>query len=263
MAKAMPPRPAPAARPARTPANTLSPLRITYYRRMHQQHVYPVTISWNSKDRPPAGAKPVKLRLLLAGAQIVPTEQILDPGKTDAVANFYVTPLARGHLYGERLEVLIDDRKVQEVPLSCKVTSQRLTLFLLAMSFVVPWLMLHYGKYSYLTPAGKQELQSIRRTPGALLESRLEQNLPPVPAFIEENAKQLAEVLEEVPEKVGSVYELLWMNRDEPIALYTGLGLLLLTVMCWFMRRPKRKRRIGPPIPLPAAGISLADDDED
>lgn len=161
MAKAIPPRPVPAGRPARTSANTLSPLRITYYRRMHRQRVYPVTIGWNSKDRAPAGAKPVKLRLLMAGAQIVPTEQTLDPAKTDGVANFYVTPLARGNLYGERLEVLIDDRKVQEVPLSCKVTSQRMTLFLLALAFIIPTLMLHYGKYSYLTPEG-QDAQKQR-----------------------------------------------------------------------------------------------------
>lgn len=277
MAKAIPPRPAapPARAGTRAQSNTLSPLRITYYRRMHRQRVYPVTIGWNSKDRPPAGAKPVKLRLLMAGTQIVPSEQILDPAKTDAVANFYVTPLARGNLYGERLEVLIDDRKVQEVPLSCKVTSQRMTLVLLALAFVIPALMLHYGKYSYLMPEGQdaqkrrgaaaREMEDIAHdTPGLLLQKRLQANLPETPDVIKENVPQVAKVLEEdIPGKIGDVYDLLWMHRDEPIPLYVGLGLLLLAVLCGFMRRAKRKRRIGPPIPLPAAGMSLTDDDEE
>lgn len=268
MAKATPPRPAPTAgrAPARAPENTLSPLRITYYRRMHRQYVYTVTVGWSNKTRPAGGAKPVMLRLLMAGAQVVPSEQALDPARPDASVDFYVTPLARGHLRSERLEVLVGERKVQEVALPCKVTSQRFTLFLLAMTFLVPWFVLHYGKYSYLVPQNVAESQLIRRTPGAILEHRLQQNLPFVPDVLEQQAPAVAKVLtDDIPEKVGSFYDLVWLNRHEPLAVYAFLGLLFLTLICWFTRRGKRKRRIGPPIPLPAGGAVpvAADEDED
>src|SRR5262245_23436911 len=143
MAKATSPQPRPtAARPTpQRPENTLPPLRVVYYRRMRSQRVYTFKVGWSNKEqsRPPAGARPVTLRLLMAGAQVVPSEQTLDPTKPDASARFYVTPLAKGHLHGERLEILIDDRKVQEVPLQCRVTSQRSTIALLLLTILVPW----------------------------------------------------------------------------------------------------------------------------
>jgi hypothetical protein len=154
MAKSSPPlfrsRPAEDRLPAREEhaGPTLPPLAVRYYRRMHLQHVYAVAVSWDNRKgrKPPAGAPPVLLRLLMAGAQVVPSEQPLDPTQRDARVTFYVTPLAKGWLRNERLEVLLDGRKVQELPLSCHVTSQKMTWFLLVMSILVPWFLLTYIK---------------------------------------------------------------------------------------------------------------------
>jgi len=133
---------------------TLPPLQVRYYRRMHRQRVYAVTVSWHNKDerRPPAGTGPVLLRLLMAGAQVVPSEQPLDPARRDARATFYVTPLARGWLRGERLEVLVDGRKVQEMPLMVNVSSQKMTWVLLALTILVPWCLLTYFKGPLVEP---------------------------------------------------------------------------------------------------------------
>src|SRR5881396_2891305 len=76
-----------------------------------------------------AGATaPVTVRLVMAGAQVVPAEQTLDPGDPGDKATFYVTPLAHGGLRGERIEVVQNGRKVQELRIPCKVTSQKGTL---------------------------------------------------------------------------------------------------------------------------------------
>ena len=48
--------------------------------------------------------------------------------RPDAEATFYVTPLARGWLRGERLEVLVNGRKVQELRLHGHVPVQFLPL---------------------------------------------------------------------------------------------------------------------------------------
>src|SRR5207253_2462625 len=99
---------------------------IRYYRRMSRQRVYNVTVGWPKpgagRTKPPAGTPPVTVRLLMAGAQVVPSEHTLDPNRADAQATFYVTPLARGWLRNEKLEVLIQGRKVQEMRLPAKVS---------------------------------------------------------------------------------------------------------------------------------------------
>ena len=84
----------------------------------------------------------MQVRLIMAGAQVVPAEQTLDPSDGDAKVTFYVTPLAKGWLRGERVEVLQNGRKVGELRTAAKVTTQRLTLALLVLTFLVPWLLL-------------------------------------------------------------------------------------------------------------------------
>src|SRR2546428_3012168 len=131
------------------PENTLPPLQIRYYRRMSRQRVYNVTVGWpKSRPKPPAGTPPVSVRLLMAGAQVVPSEHVLDPNKADAQATFYVTPLARGWLRSEKLEVIVQGRKVQETRLASKVCSQRMTAVLLLLTLIVPWFILNYLKYA-------------------------------------------------------------------------------------------------------------------
>src|SRR5437899_1477134 len=110
-------------------------VQVRYYRRMRPNRVYPVVVGWRGGAR---AAAPVTVRLVMAGAQVVPAEQTLEAGG-DGRATFYVTPLVRGWLRGERLEVLQDGRKVQEIRLPCKATTQRLTWLLLFLTIFVAW----------------------------------------------------------------------------------------------------------------------------
>ncbi len=133
-------------------SSSLGPLQVRYYKRMRLQHVYSVVVGWaaDRERRPPAGAPPVTVRLLMAGAQVVPTEHTLDPADEDAKATFYVTPLAKGFLRNEKLEILVGGRKVQELPLPCKVVSQKMTAVLLLLALLFPGCMLSYCRYSPL-----------------------------------------------------------------------------------------------------------------
>lgn len=274
MAKAMSPQPLSpqprpaAARPAaQRPENTLPPLQIVYYRRMRCQHVYTFKVSWSNQERgrPPAGARPLTLRLLMAGAQVVPSENTLDPAKPDAAVSFYITPLAKGHLRGERLEVLLDDRKVQEVRLHSRVPSQRLTLALLVLTFLVPWFLLHYCKYSMLAPRDSKEFQLFLRTPGELLDLRLKENLPAVPEFVDKNVPIVGTWLDDARKHLSAIYErmCLW-SADYPLAFYAAVFLLLATLVSWRLHGPKKKKLFSKPIPLPApAGAAAAADFDD
>src|SRR5205085_1345221 len=120
---------------SRSPGGTRT-IQVRYYRRMRPNRVYPVVVSWQSSGR---AAEPVVVRLVMAGAQVVPAEQPLAGAEADGRATFYVTPLAKGQLRGERLEVLQDGKKVQEIKLPCKVTTQRLTWFFLLLTVLVCW----------------------------------------------------------------------------------------------------------------------------
>src|SRR5437870_3159856 len=77
------------------------------------------------------GSGPVQVRLIMAGAQVVPAEQPLDPGEPGARVTFYVTPLAKGPLGGCRAEVIQNGRKIAEVRTPARAGTQRMTLLLL------------------------------------------------------------------------------------------------------------------------------------
>src|SRR6202023_3067217 len=108
-------------------------------------------VFWQKADKPPHGE--VTVRLIVAGAQVLPTEQIMDAAKPDVRAIFYVTPLAKGWLRHEKLEVLSHGRKVQEIPMATKVVTQRLTWFLLFCTFFMPWFILNELKYGPMAEA--------------------------------------------------------------------------------------------------------------
>jgi hypothetical protein len=121
-------------------AGTLPALRVRYYKRMRPNKVYPVQVGWRSGRKGGDGG-PVQVRLIMAGAQVVPSEQTMDPTDPDAKVTFYVTPLARGWLRGERIEVVQNGRKVGELRTGAKVTTQRFTWVMLALTLLVPWLL--------------------------------------------------------------------------------------------------------------------------
>src|SRR5262249_19492101 len=82
-------------------------IRVRYYKRMRPNKAYPVHVTWRTPaSGRSASSDPVTVRLVMGGAQVVPAEQPLDLADPDAHATFYVTPLAKGWLRGERLEVV-------------------------------------------------------------------------------------------------------------------------------------------------------------
>jgi hypothetical protein len=192
----------------------------------------------------------------MAGAQVVPSEQPLDPAKPDARATFYVTPLAKGWLHHECLEVLVDGRKVQEIPLPAKVSTQKMTWFLLALMILVPWFLLSWCKYS--------PIRGHRGTPGQVLQASIDENLPPVPELPEVAKKAYVEDILLAPsDYAGKFYELLWLNtadNREPhyLPYYTALAFLGLAVLSWLAHNDRRRRKVGKPIPLPAAEAPAA-----
>jgi hypothetical protein len=208
-------------------------------RRMKPQHVYPCTVSWKSTPRKGAGG-PLVVRLIMAGAQVVPAERTLDPDRPADKALFYVTPLARGSMRAEHVEVLRDGRKVQEIPLRSKVVTQRLTWSLLALTILLPWLW-----QAYIRDA---------EVPGTKVKNYLEKHSPAVPELIADKAPAVATFLEEIPERLETnINGLLGMAQEvRDLTLYLAGGLLLLTIVSWLFHGEKRSKRVGNPIPVPA-----------
>jgi hypothetical protein len=216
-------------------------------RRMKRQRVYTYEVRWQAGGRRPAAANAVAVRLVVPGAQVVPPERPLDPARPDDRALFYVTPLADGWLRGERLEALVDGRKVQELPLPSRVVNQRVTWALLVLAVLVPWLWNLYIK-------GPDQAY----VPGTNVQKYLDTNLEPFADFGKEHGVDLTDTLHEVTRHVqdnlDGVHAMTWdYDREHvgSIALYIAGVLLVLTLVSSFLHREKRKRRVGNPIPLP------------
>jgi hypothetical protein len=252
-----------ASRPSAVPQ-----VKVSYYRRMRPNRVYPFVVTWKGGAR--GSGEPVTVRLVIAGAQVVPVEQTLDPAKPDDRATFNVTPLAKGWLRSERLEVVQDGRKVQEVRLPCKVTTQRMTWVLLLLTLVVAWWIVPVitepvREYKALTE--QQELTGAKPqpyTPGKSMEMRISRYLPhALPAIRQYLPKDLgnnvAEGLESVPAYIGDFYMLIHNKQvveNWPIA-ESLLGLMiLLTLLSWFTHLERRKARVGKPA---AGGVREVD----
>lgn len=226
-------------------------LRVKYYRRMRINRVYPVHVSWAAAGRGQTTG-PVTVRLVMAGAQVVPLEQQLDPGRADAKVTFHVTPIAKGWLHGERVEVVQEGRKVQEIKLPCKVTSQRCTWLLLLLTFLIPFGVIPFFTTSplppeYLARPPKSAREGDPKSgPGRTLTERIQNWAAPVPDIIDENAPQVSEALYKVPGYLGYFYNLIFFNlNDEPLGYYSFLILLGLTVLSWWWHRTARKTRKG------------------
>ena len=228
----------------------LPPLRVRYYRQLKPQRVHTAEVYWQKSDKPARGE--VTVRLLAAGAQVVPAEQTLDSSKPDVQAVFYVTPLAKGWLRNEKLEVLAHGRKIQEIPLASKVVSQRFTWFLLLCTLLVPWFITEFIKHS---PMG----QATRLADGRLVHRYAEKE---VAAYIKDNVPSLPkswkggavdEDLTEARSWVAKRYQqFVQVAGIEPIAFYAACILLLFTVVSAFLHMPKRRRATGKPIPVGA-----------
>jgi hypothetical protein len=143
-----------ASRKTNTPATQRAPVKreveaaphltVRYWKRMRIKKVYPVVVRASGEG----DSEPLTLRLVMAGAQVVPAEHAFDPANPGESVTFYVTPIANGNLRGERLEVLKGGRKVQEIRLPSRVTSQAGTWVWIFLALFIPWLMLHYLEYA-------------------------------------------------------------------------------------------------------------------
>jgi hypothetical protein len=126
---------------------------------MKPQRVYPLTVEvprGSAGRLLPAGAgDAVVVRPLIPGAVVVPAEQRLDVARPGSKVSFSVTPLAKGRLPNPRVEVLQHGRVVQEIGLRMKGVTQRMTWWLLALTILVPSLLLYYGREEYHALSGE------------------------------------------------------------------------------------------------------------
>jgi hypothetical protein len=223
---------------------------------MRPNRVYPFVVSWKGGAR---AAAPVTVRLVMAGAQVVPAEQTLEPGG-DGRVTFNVTPIARGWLRGERLEVLKDGRKVQEIRLPCKATTQWPTWVFLLLTIFVAWWVVPIFTDPTKEPRTPTEQDILEGNPvmndegSKAITIRVKRYLPRLlPAVEHYLPKQVAQNLtKDVPEQIGASVYILYdyeVNQHYPIA-ESLLGLLiLLTLLSWFIHLERRKRRVGRPLP--------------
>jgi hypothetical protein len=250
---------------------------------MRPQRVYPVVVRWKGRRGEEPGPHSIVVRLLGGGAQIVPSEANLDPSKPDKAATFYLTPLALGPLRGVRLEVINQGRKVQEIPLPCKTVRQRGTLILLLLTFLVPWLL---TAFKYSEPLedwyqgnfeGKRIWLKTNATTGQALQRRMDQEIPPVNHWLDENVPLASQALTSLTGYVGQILDVLYHGVSQPpealpqqpsgldyafnaahnVAYYAAYHafwiLLLLTLWSFLRTQEKRVRKVGQPVTLPAA----------
>ncbi len=287
-------KPAPVPPPRKAPRGdgedgpTLPALAVRYYRRMRPQRVYPVTVSWKKSRDADKGSHPVVVRLLGGGAQIVPSEAALDPAKPDRSATFYLTPLALGVLRGVRVEVVHQGRNVLEIPLAASVVRQRRTLVLLLLTFLVPWLLATYKhgptpEHWHWAEMGNDRVWAKQAaTPGRAVQLNLEEEIPPVNDWLHNNMFPLSQVLTSLTSYLGQVYDVVhhaFVNEPERLpaqpdtideiinavhrvtyyAPYYSFWLfLVLTVISFLRTQEKRKRKVAPPVELPASARQAA-----
>jgi hypothetical protein len=223
------------ARPTTAPG--FPALVVRYYRRMKPRKVYPVEVRWGSTPRPIGTVKQITVRLLAAGAQVVPTEQVLDASRPELGATFFVTPIADGWLRAQRLEIVTQGRKVQELPLATKVVRRCWAWFFLIMAFVLPWL-----------------LMQARSTNEKWLTDSLQANVPELPEFVTNSVPDAANWLKEGETRTGDVYAgFHQFIHAHNVVFPTVVVCLLLAMWGWFSSRDRRGKRWTNPIPVTAA----------
>ena len=256
------------ARSARDGDTNLAPLRIHYFRRMKPNRVYPWTVSWPSAAK---ADQDLTLRLLIAGAQVVPAEQTLRAGDSKAQVVFHVTPIAKGWLKGQRLEVLAGGRKIQEIPLASKVISQRRTLVLFFLAFFVPFIIWNYFHFTLIQfrPADhKNRTDTFIDTPNVIKKTdEMVANFKDVadpPRAVKDILPQaVKDTLDDHTHRVVvSFYiEICKSLREYKAGFYLGLLFFILALFSWFFSRQVSKTAQGRPLPLGQGSSRAADDD--
>jgi hypothetical protein len=247
-------------------------LAVRYWKKMRMNKVYPFVVSWVGAGRD--GGEPIAVRLVMAGAQVVPAELTMDPNEPRGTATFYVTPLARGGLRGEKVEVLHQGKKIQEIRMPCHVTSQASTVVWLVLAFLLPWLMMHFFMYSpigYKPPVNLDGTEKEVEKPW--MTKRTNPKEPSKPIYVEDDSAALitkrvkhntpdlkslvGDFYEDVQSFPGNAYAHLFRNYrdlDQPLALYVFVILLCVTFVSFLVRMERRRRVTGRPLPIGAEG---------
>ena len=261
-------RPQPAQRAATGPY-----LSVRYWKRMRVNKVYPVVVSTTGKG----DAEPVVVRVVMAGAQVVPAELPMDPSNPGDKATFYVTPLAKGNLRGERVEVLQGGRKVQEIRIPSKTVSQSSTVVWLALAIIVPWLILHFFDYhpiGYQAKLDSEGREKYERGPQVWSKYKEEKdkegelNGPKrITNFITDNMPKLEPMLglakdsdvvvyykdaQDFPRKGYQHLIENYHDLDQPLAFYIFCAFLLIALISFIARQEGRKTVRGKPLPAAA-----------
>jgi hypothetical protein len=236
-----PPRAEPESETRRPPERGLPPLRVRYYGRMKKQRVYNVLVTWDSEFAYRGPEQSVVVRLIAGGAQVVPAEVRLDPNNSRDQAFFHVTPLAKGWLRGQKMEVVVNGKKVQEIQLQSRVVSQRWTWLFFFLVFLAPWFVLEYVKTD--TALSENEAQK-------LAVDSIAANVPDTPGFLADGAVHtgLLDFREFLGRLYGKIHRLAW---EQPLTFYVGLGFFVLMLLSAFVHRDKRRTRVGKPLFLP------------
>ncbi len=234
-----------------TDGGSLPPLRIRYYRQMKPQRVATAEVSWKKSKKTRNGE--ITVRLLGAGTQILPAEQIMNSAEPDKKAIFYVTPLARGWLPNLHLEVLYQGRKVQEIALAGKVVSQRFTWFLLFCTFFMPWFISEFIKFSPMnTKTRAPDGQVMHRYPAKEVEAYIKDNVPDMPGPLKDTAVEKS--LVSARSFVANAYQqLVLVAYVQPLSFFAACILLVLTAVSAYLHKTKRCTAVGKPIPVPAS----------
>jgi hypothetical protein len=254
---------------------------LTYYHKMRHQRPYPLWVEWQpGDDGKLLRTVPVRVRPVIAGAVVTPTEQTM--GSNVRRIEFHVTPLALGKLPSGRLELSSGQGELTVVPLPMKSVRQRLAKALLLLAIVIPVVLLYFAKYEPLegelllrrekgvandrpgvgpAPNGRRQskpaadrdaaepfkatILKIRATHGQMLEYYIVKNVPEIPG-----------VTQPVAAALGDSYQYLCViSQDNPIAFYVGLVFLLLSGTSWVNHLSARARRRSGPLALTPPGL--------
>jgi hypothetical protein len=247
-----------------TSGRTHPPLVVRYYKRMKKQKVYTAQVSWRSAPTKGKGGEPYTVRLIMPGAQVVPVERVMDPGKPKDRAVFYVTPIAaKGQLRGERLEVLQQGQKVQEIAVPAKISSLRWFWIFLVLAFFLPWYLINYVQ----DPTGKEVGLNTQRWEQVeiSIDEKVNKHLPgDIEKATATTGKKIDELVmvddgtDVLRNSIIVLYD--FFNQDNVMIggsyyranfpFWLGVFFFVLALLAWFLGREKVRKAVGKPVPI-------------
>jgi hypothetical protein len=141
-----------------------------------------------------------------------------------------------GWLRAQRVEVILQGRKVQEIPLASKVVCQCWSAFWFILAWLLPALLIWW-----------------RGADPQWLSDAIRHNVPSLPAVIADNIPALNDLWNSLCTWKGELYA--WLcryNQQKMLAFPLGIGLLLVSLAFLIANRDRIATRTGQPIVLPS-----------